>query len=475
VEVALEGLISSHGVFHTTMFMWLPTRTQSVPPHAVYGYSINTVDGSRFPSDGSFAVYNFDGYQSLYEALDTVGVEQQTDITELDFLPKKKSTWQSFNPVQHYKRMLNVTDGTFAFFSRESGVKYRNYGIPVLSFWDGNYCNLALSPVAAFGPVDNPILGLPVLWEGLVDGCYHSDQGLYGLACQNMLPGIRPASSLINSIYELKDVKTIPHTLAKIGQSLSNLEKLLKGEAKYLFANGGRASRKTLKSIVNAGADVYLQNSFNIQPLLQDITNVVFSVDRVEKKLKQLLAQANQPVRTHWGCELDGFKSNSSTRVTTGRPSDSDTNVSLTRDVAYSVARFQATLEYSYAMPEGSYAELRTRGIIDYNGLVLSPQVIWNAIPWSFVVDWVVGVGPWLSQFTGRQLDIVTHISKGGWSVKIDREIKLSSSLTGQVAMLHEVSYFRKNQMPPLISSLRTSGLNPKEFSLGAALGVSHV
>jgi len=451
--------------------MWLPIRSQSVPSHAVYGYSINQVTVARFPDAGQYGVDSFPGYESFFEALDTVGVDSTTDIMTLDFLPKKKGSFRdSFNKVQHYKRTVLLVDAPFTFASRESGVKWENYGSPVVKFWDSNLCLLAIDPVLAFGPAEIPIMGLPALWRGTDLGVYNDDDGLFGVACENILRGIRPVSSQINSVYELKDIKTIPHTLSKINSALDRLRSLLRGKAKDLFTGGGLVmGRKTLRSILNAGADVYLQDNFNVKPLLQDITNAVFSVNNVEQKLKQLLAHARQPQTAHWGRTLDGFDSRNDVLHTTGRPSDQDADVVLKRVVTYGSARFQATIEYSYEMPDGSYQENLVRGIMDYNGLTLSPQVIWNAIPWSFVIDWIVGVGPWLSQFTGRQLEIVTHVSKAGWSVKIEREIAISSNLTGLVGTTREESYYRTPSRVPLINSLRVSGINPKEFSLGAA------
>jgi len=454
--------------------MWRPIRTQTVPSHAVYGYSLNQVDGSRFPSDPSqYANYTFTGYDSLYEAFADVSVDESTDILTLDFLPKKKSgSWDTFNRCEHYKRTVSVVDGDFAFSSLESGVKWRNFKIPILSFWDENYCQLSIGPSSAFGSADIPILGLPGIWGGLDSGVYKDDQGLFGLACERILPGIRPATSLLNSIYELKDVKTIPHTLANIQKLLTALENLVKGDIKYILNDRNRRGLKTLKTLLNAGADSYLQGNFNIAPLLQDITNVVFSVRAVESKLKQLAAHAKQPQRAHWGANLTGFNPKDETINTHGRPAFEDSVVSFRRIVTCT-ARFQATVEYSYEIPAGSYKESLVNGVYDYNGLVISPQVIWNGIPWTFVIDWLVSIGPWLGQFTGRRLEIVTHISQSGWSVKVDRNIALSANLTGPVAQVYEGSYYRTPEAVPLISSIRSSGLNSKEFSLASALGYS--
>jgi len=458
--------------------MWRPIRSSTVPPHPVYGYSINQVTGARFPDPGQYGEDSFDGYESLFEALDAEAIVDKTEeASTFDFSSNKRksSSWGSFNRVDHYTRNSNVIDAAFAFFSRESGVKWRNYGSPVQKFWNANLCQLNVDPVLAFGPADFPIMGIPSLWMGTSFGSFKDDQGLFGVACQNMLPGIAPKSSLINSIYELKDLRTVPHTLRRINMALDKLHSIQEIGKILTSGKGKQTLRSILKSLTNAGTDSYLQSNFNVIPLLQDISNVYKCVGVVDRKLKQLAAQARQTQTVHWGRNLSGFNDSQEDLQAHGRPTDEDAEIHLKRSVKYEVARFQATMEYSYEMPPGSYAEHRMQGIRDYLGLTVSLQVLWNAIPWSFVIDWVVGVGPWLSQFTGRQLDIVTHIAKSGWSVRVARNVSVFSNLTGPVGNCREESYYRTPAAPPLVSSLQTSGVNPKEFTLGAALANNFV
>jgi hypothetical protein len=39
------------------------------------------------------------------------------------------------------------------------------------------------------------------------------------------------------------------------------------------------------------------------------------------------------------------------------------------------------------------------RGYLDHFGVELNPQILWDAIPFSFVLDWFTGFGSWLGQF----------------------------------------------------------------------------
>jgi hypothetical protein len=441
--------------------MWLPTRSTNAPPYTYQGWSVKISDPTnRFPSSG-FNQDSDSGYESSFEALNSASdSDESQDVFSLDF-GRPKSTRGTFNYVEHYKRSTSVNRAVVSY-----DTDYHNYGIPLaLRIWNANIIGLDYSPVGVFGSCFTPWSDKLLYDEGS-NGTrvYHSDHGLASIAVQAMLPGIRPGASLINSIYELKDLKTIPRTLSRITSTLEHLESFVGSFTKYF-------NRRTLKQILNSGADTYLQEKFNVAPMLRDIAAVSFGVDNVKNQLKQLVLEAKKPQRRHWGADIGSFRDEDRTQLaeSTGvviQPQFCN----IRRVVKFPSRRFQATIEYSYELQDGSNEELLIRSLADYYGLNLNPQIIWAAIPWSFVVDWVLGVGPWLSQFTQRQLGIVTHISKFGWSVKIDREIELSISPYGQVSSSKEVSYFRTPDTAPLVSWIRSSGVSSTEFTLAAAL-----
>jgi hypothetical protein len=362
-----------------------------------------------------------------------------------------------FNPCQHYKMEVEVSDSVC-----EYNTDYRNIGIPIRYMWDDNYLHLAVRPVDLFGESIRPSVGI-LLYYGPDGGVYRDHEGLPGIAIQRMLPGIRPKTSAINSVYELKDVTTIGRTMRRLNEGLDALNNLIVN-----LPTGYR----TLRQILKSGSDVYLQNKFNILPLLSDISVVANAMANVQNQLNKLIANAKKPLHAHWGTDLQNLQD-----IDTSYPIQSAFTppglVTLLGHCKYRTRRFQATLDYSYEVESYSPKELLGRGLADYLGLTLSPQVIWNAIPWSFVVDWVLGVGPWLSQFTQRQLGITTHIIQFGWSIKVERETSIHYQPYGRVSHLLEKSYYRTPDNAPLVSSIRSSGLDPTEFSLGGALVLS--
>jgi hypothetical protein len=441
----------------------LKTRGHTAPAHTFDGYSIKISDGTRFPSIG----FNHDTrnpFQDSFEFLDDVSEDPADQVATFDFglKTKRKSNFKTFNKVSHYKMSI-LRSGSQVQYSTD----YVNYGIPLAHrMWDTAFITSA-APASTLGRSEIPFEGLPLLYAGPFNGVYNSDQGLASFAVQRMLPGIVPSASLLNSIYELKDLKTLPRTILKLESSLVNFKALYKPSS---------WKKLVLKKIVDGAADSYLQSKFNVSPMLQDVSNVIASVKNLRKQLKQLQDNMNTPVRRHFGADLSGFDDGSQTAIlnVVGGVTSPPGFITCQRFYRYPVKRFQATIEYKYVLTDPP-EDLFRHGIADLLGLTPSPQVIWAAIPWSFVVDWVVGIGPWLRQFTGRQLGVVTHISKFGWSVKVQRDVELLMGPYGRVATSTETSYYRTPSSAPLVSSIQSSGLNPTEFSLGAALAITHV
>jgi hypothetical protein len=121
---------------------------------------------------------------------------------------------------------------------------------------------------------------------------------------------------------------------------------------------------------------------------------------------------------------------------------------------------------------------------LDYLGINLNPAIIWNAIPWSFVVDWVAGVGPYLDQLRVENMAPQINIRRALWSVSRKRVITVSKGTRVSNPTYHTLltrnrlpavtqTAYRRQLFMPSISSIQSSGLTPKEFSLGAALVIA--
>jgi hypothetical protein len=349
---------------------------------------------------------------------------------------------------------------------------------------------LGATPLSLLGPLDGPLLGLPVL---AVPIPYYPDRVSLTLLSEDernillqdalnaMLPGIKSRLSLPNTLFELKDMKTLSRSVDRIQAAmgafkLPQVVRVLKvAGLKGLFS---LRKGSTLRVAFQGAADGYLQHAFNLQPLLKDLLDLQKVLRSLRQDLESLRRQANRTQVRHYARDLVKYSNETTTIVVPFATTMVDPSMTVNRIVRYPIRRFCATMRYSYSLPSYSDAEFGIRGLLDGLGVNLNPSIIWNAIPWSFVVDWFLGVSRWLSQFQVKNIEPVVHVSGFCHSVHVRRNIITSASYgstTGQVLDLTEDAYERVVGLNQSLwtSSFRMSGMNLKEFTLSAALALS--
>lgn len=296
-----------------------------------------------------------------------------------------------------------------------------------------------------------------------------------------MMPGIKTEMSLLNFLYELKDFKSLPATLRRL-QSFTQI-----------LRNLGKNPELALRRLFHSASDVYLQTQFNIMPLLSDLHAIWQAVHRTEARLNELVANAGRPRMRHFMRIIGNAGNETSSTEWHGYGSyfhnlwTADTmcpgQTKLTRIVYASRPVFHAQMQYCYNLTAYQAEHARLFAILDAFGIKPDPRIIWNAIPWSFAVDWVFGVNRWLSQFASGNMDPVVNIQNYLWSVTKRRTIvvrldnKPDSDLFGTplvptsvtLPVVNEKAY-RRDVGLPSESSIVSSGLSLKEFSLAAAL-----
>jgi hypothetical protein len=406
-----------------------------------------------------------------------------------------------YNPCSHYRKVVSLdrplSDGSDTWVSPANhALGYWNVDYVTTPFqWGGaRYGAPATYGLdSSFGAWENPFTGLPLLYAtSPITGRYivtpteKDIENLIDRSLLAMLPGIKPRVSLLNSLYELKDMKTMVRTVKRLSAAVGSAESLkeayrLPATVYKLLSGRNRreALRVALRSITKAGSDSYLQTQFNILPLLKDIEGVQSSILRVKKELKDLLDNAGRTQTSHFRAPLRNNYVASNTTKSIAIPNSFVNSLSTgRREVKYPTAMFYATMEYRYKMPYAHYSpeDYLPLAIYDSLGLNWNPAILWNAMKWTFLIDWVVGVSRWLDQFKLRNIEPVTSISRYCYSLHVVREITLSHSESATpvpFARIEEEAYIRKPHRPDLYRSIELSGLNPKEFTLAGALALS--
>jgi len=388
-----------------------------------------------------------DTYHSYYEAI----------VTE--------SGLGSWHECEHYRKTTSLHRPTSVYsigpFSGNPA-KYYSYihNLPCWQ-WDG----ISIGNSQSFGSAIYPITGLQTLvtWNQDWPTIYRpaNVEQLCAQAMQALMPGIKPKLSLINSLIELKDLKTIAKTF-------NGAKALLKA----LINSKGSVA----KSAVAASADVYLQQEFNVKPLVRDVFNIYKALTDVREQLDKLYRNELKYITAHWQIPLSEFSNGNESKTLI--PSDYYGGHLLSRVTTIKEARFCVTVDYAYDLRGISRERALVDGLLDYLGVNLNPAIIWNAIPWSFVIDWLLGISQWLNQMKLRNIEPYTVIYRSMYSIKVIRKIDTFQRVhqngpekcTVPVSSLEETAYCRSFFDPNVIRSLTQSDLSLNEFVLASAL-----
>jgi hypothetical protein len=402
---------------------------------------------------------------------------------------KNHRVWKSF---QHYKAETNWAHGTKYPLLLTADMGDSNSLLDIHFMRDERLFNYGLElykqaikwsyPLEEWyvPQADGGFIPLPANLESLK---------LYGL--RTMVPQIKSELSSLVSLYELKDMLSIRGTIR-------NLAKL----GKSLFSRiGGSSTRPIGKALVRGGADSFLQWKFNLSPLISDITGIYRIVSTYERRINDLINRSGKTQISRFKCDLKEqlkpVELNWGTNYFPGALPQGEILVGPVwkkfkayfnprRKVVPLFAEFRSEMQYNYTFTAFQLEHAKVLGLLDAFGVTFNPAHIWNVIPWSFVIDWVVNVSSWLDQFEIKNLAPKVNILQYCWSIKKKRIISYSARLRTQryyygsyyawqyftYPEVTETSYRRGIDLPST-SSFTTSGLSPTELSLGAALLVT--
>jgi len=299
-----------------------------------------------------------------------------------------------------------------------------------------------------------------------------------------MLPSLSNGVNLMTFLIELRDFK-------KLGQAL--YEKAI--GLKLLEATIGLKLTKSGKSangIVKDASSSYLSYMFAWKPLINDLVSISNNLTAFNKRLDEYVRRAGTPQQRYWGVNVSGAIS--SNRLIQGGTNSSGIRSGWTPGVNYRIeeydaqpARYSATMRYRYTMSKDLIEKARgLGGFLDMLGVNANPQTIWNAIPFSFLVDWVVNIGSYLSRLRVDNVDMrsTTEILDFCHSVKGKRKYRFTVDMINRNSAgvstaegkpkeyaLAEISYYRRiKTIPNIYAALTTSGLSGTEMLLGGAL-----
>jgi len=427
-------------------------------------------------------------------------IERDLDIPvtrelQVDIDRKKLNGLSVWKPFQHSKRWWDSSAATSKKLTRLQGsMSPSNYGASVFMERESD---ITLDGV--FGEDAEPTVDLPVWFdpdsdtEEWITPPSELDS-LITRSLSRLVPKVKNQVQLLNTLYELKDVKSLGHTIARIKE----LGRALKSKGVV----------GSLRAIAVSGADIFLQMRFNINPLIRDIEGIYHALVDSLGPLRRMMQFDGTPQTTRFRCLVDEddelindqlsgyfngvfdpdlfYYEQAEVRL----PSGVNRFFSVNREVYTSPSHFYAQMRFVARWTESQHRYAEQLALIDALGLSFNPKHVWDAIPWSFVIDWVFKVGDFLDQFSKGALEPVLDVLDYSWTIRRERSVKLAlvidqDTLPPGSPLLPEsyvVEYptfwetaYRRQPVPlsSLKSTLVLSGISSTELTLAAALLVT--
>lgn len=224
----------------------------------------------------------------------------------------------------------------------------------------------------------------------------------------NVFSSLRPdltAVSLPNFLLELDD----------IGQLYKQFKKNV-GIARSIISNSPGAFKRVNGKLV---AENHLAYSFGWKPAEGDIRSIVNAIQRTMDRIAAFEKAANQVLSNHKLLSKETVtKSGNFTYSSIHKCYWSGSKITTkTAGLVYRALPLEVTRGY----------KLMLRAYLDALGFELNPKIIWDAVPFTFVIDWFFGVGSWLDRHKYDTLEL--PISYIGSYCQVKEAVQVESRL----------------------------------------------
>jgi len=206
------------------------------------------------------------------------------------------------------------------------------------------------------------------------------------------------------AMYGTKAIAAVAPTNSVANLSTALLELYHDGLPKLAGAAFWKRRNDSIRGVAKSSGEEYLNVQFGWKPLVADVSDVAKGVLHIEKLVKQYYRDAGKVVRRRYNfppvstlVEETVFRNADAALV-----GGDDTTVRLPRsNQGFVVRRRQTTINrwfsgaFTYYIPDyvGDWmlsASDKARKIL---GLEITPEVLWELVPWSWAIDWFANVG----------------------------------------------------------------------------------
>lgn len=286
----------------------------------------------------------------------------------------------------------------------------------------------------------------------------------------------KPSWSGLNALAELRD---LPRTLKQ------SFEIPRKGYRTLSDKRRGRESTLRLKDV----ADYHLAMQFGWLPLLSDCLSFYQAQKNLEKRIDWLVRNNGKPVRT--SCSLTDGSSDRTQTVTSSYghfqqvfPTSMYWMEPRATRTEWTSERWWASARFRFHLPSGPggvvYKGAMRRALM---GMRISPAVIYNAIPWTWLIDWFSNAGYLIENLDIGVADrlaadycyIMRQVTNHR-RIDVNGEFHFRGSSRPVTAhATASASSMRRNLIAPFGPSVGQGNLSLTQLSILGALGISKI
>ena len=474
--------------------------SRSIGPNRLDLYQISPIpdpDGYYFDSSSSPIGYAYTPRTTLYGESSTIA---QLPGSGLRGSSKKKRDYRSaprnWHSFFHHRRVIE-----------DNAVGSVNQPVIV---WCNTYPDLGFNFLGAgvirdvhsvnwlehYGEVGRFDKGLPSFIDEPFDEFVRAPNNIDDMirtALTAMVPTIRNEVSSLNFIREFEEIFSLYHFTGDLRAKFRSLKEVVSSALRK--AHIPKSSELSWKELARLAAEGHLEWSFNIKPLMSDVRGFYRSYSKFASDLGKGVNIRSGFRTSHYTTSWNEYDDDDSGfSGTVERQYESDPYsfrhyLSTRRKVTYFPSIFNAQLQYNanYTAFQAQYPELLA--FLDRIGVVFNPRIIWDALPWTFVIDWFADVGEFFDKMKVTHMEPDINIVQFSWSISrerliecsfhdffgnsLDRNANVRPAAYYKYPTIRETAYRRQVGMPGVgvLPFFKVPGFN--QVTLGVALAIT--
>lgn len=304
---------------------------------------------------------------------------------------------------------------------------------------------------------------LESLVEGSVEPWSHTERWQMSSVWEKTKPHIEPNMDILVFLAEIKEVPELAKSLVgklryltdDVGPLAKKVWKYFDGLrvlAKHEDVGVGGMLKVVMDESTHALSSNWLEYNFALAPTVDDLIGMVSSLFQWEKKVSDLIQGANKKQKAHYS-----FVSSDELGPEVIHFADCDSCISYYGETcAYSSSRghhvwedenvpgftsyvtspggvetrIGLTVFYRYTLPEWlSGVSAKIHGLAAALGCNPGLGTVWDLIPFSFVIDWVLPIGDILERARIDAIPVKTEILDVCWTKRTTRPIVVYSTM----------------------------------------------